>query len=248
MARRRGFRSFVILGVMRSGSNYLEASLNSAPGVKSLGELFNPYFIGQKDRQAFRKITKAMRDEDPLMLWRRVQRRARGLPGFRFFHDHDPRILADVLADKTCAKIILTREVLPRYLSLLLARASGQWRLSDPAHRRPEKARFDLAEFQAYAAETGAFYAGLRRALQESGQVGFWLDYTELSDLAVLNGLLTWLGLPETARLSAPAQSLVRQNPGAWEALVENPAEMAKALAGAGLLHLWPDVPKGLLG
>jgi LPS sulfotransferase NodH len=41
-----GFRSFVILAAMRTGSNFLEESLNGVPGITCHGELFNPAFVG----------------------------------------------------------------------------------------------------------------------------------------------------------------------------------------------------------
>ena len=45
-----GFSSFVLLGGMRTGSNYLEANLNALPGLHCLGELFNPHFFGKNDQ------------------------------------------------------------------------------------------------------------------------------------------------------------------------------------------------------
>ena len=40
------FDSFVVFAEMRTGSNFLEANLNSFAGLKCHGEAFNPHFIG----------------------------------------------------------------------------------------------------------------------------------------------------------------------------------------------------------
>ena len=41
----RKFDAFVIFAEMRTGSNYLEATLNDLPDLDCLGEVYNPTFI-----------------------------------------------------------------------------------------------------------------------------------------------------------------------------------------------------------
>ena len=119
------FDSFVIFAEMRTGSNLLEAALNGIEGITCHGEAFNPHLIGFPDRETVLGVTLADRCADPMPLLARIKA-APGLNGFRYFHDHDPRVLAPVLADPRCAKIILTRNPLHSYVSLKIARATGQ--------------------------------------------------------------------------------------------------------------------------
>ncbi len=102
------FDSFVIFAEMRTGSNLLEASLNALPGVACHGEAFNPVLIGYPNRTELLGVSMAARDADTSALLQRIGA-AEGLNGFRYFHDHDPRVLETLLNDRRCAKIILTR-------------------------------------------------------------------------------------------------------------------------------------------
>ncbi len=63
------------------------------PGCICHGEAFNPHFIGTKDRLDYLGVSIAARDADPFALLARMRAETAGLSGFRFFLDHDPRIL-----------------------------------------------------------------------------------------------------------------------------------------------------------
>jgi len=223
-----GFESFVVFAEMRTGSNLLEAALNALPGVTCHGEAFNPALIGYPKKTGLLGMTREARDADPLALWARI-RRAEGLNGCRYFHDHDPRVLAAMLDDPRCAKIVLTRNPIESYVSLKIARATGQWKLGDAKHRKAAQAQFDAKEFEAHLATLQAFQVRLMNALQRSGQTAFWIDYEDAQDLSVLNGLAQWLGVE--GRLEALPGSLVVQNPEALEDKVENFEAMDASLA-----------------
>lgn len=218
-----------MLAGMRTGSNFLEANLNALPGVACHGEVFNPHFIGKANQTELFDVDMAQRDDDPQLLLRRLRDRTPGLAGFRYFHDHDPRILPVVLDDPACAKIILTRNPIESYVSLKIAQATGQWKLTSARHLRQAQARFDAPEFEEHMAAQQAFQMHLMHGLQVSGQTAFYIDYEDINDLAVLNGLAAWLGVE--GRLSAPDDTLKKQNPEEMADKVANPAEMERALA-----------------
>ena len=222
------FESFVIFAEMRTGSNLLEAALNELKGVCCHGEAFNPALIGYPKRAELLGVSMAERDADPHELWRRI-RRAEGLNGCRYFHDHDPRVLDEMLADRRCAKIVLTRNPIESYVSLKIARATGQWKLGDARHRKAAQALFDAGEFEAHLGELQAFQIRLMHGLQVSGQTAFYIDYEDAQDLGVLNGLAEWLGVAD--RLAALPSSLVPQNPEPLEAKVGNFPAMEASLA-----------------
>ncbi len=235
MAKAR-FDSFVVLAGMRTGSNYLEANLNALAGVVCWGEVFNPSFIGKNNQLELFGITMAAREADPLAMLRRMKDMTPGLSGFRMFHDHDPRVLDAVLADDRCAKIILTRNPLESYVSLQIVRETGQWKLGDGKALKTAKVRFEPREFQAYLAQMQEFLGTIRGALQQTGQAAFQLDYEDLQDIAVLNGLARYLGVD--ARLAGPDTALKKQNPAGLTDKVTNLAEMESALARLDLFGL----------
>lgn len=214
---------------MRTGSNFLEANLNALPGVACLGEIYNPHFIGKKDQTALFGVDLAQRDEDPHLLLHRLRAETPGLAGFRYFHDHEPRILPALLDDPACAKIILTRNPLESYVSWKIAQTTGQWKLTNAKNLKTARARFDAAEFERHMAELQAFQIRLMHGLQVSGQSAFYIDYDDIQDLAVLNGLAAWLGI--AARLETTDETLKKQNPEELAEKVTNPEEMERALA-----------------
>ncbi len=230
------FHSFIILAGMRTGSNFLEANLNALPGVISHGEVFNPQFIGKKDRVDWLGFDIATRAADPMGLWQRAVGESDALPGLRFFHDHDHRVFDAMLADPGCAKIVLTRNPVETYVSLKIARVTGQWRMTNAKMLKPGTMWFDAAEFRTHLAEVQAFQLRIQTRLQISGQTAFYLDYDDLPDLSVINGLAAFLGVD--ARLDALDPKLKKQNPGDLAAKVENPADMERAVAEVDLFNL----------
>lgn len=223
------FTSFVIFAEMRTGSNFLEANLNALPGVTCHGEVFNPHFIGKLNQTALFGIDLAAREADPLAMLARLRSQTQGIAGFRYFHDHDPRVLPAVMADEGCAKIVLTRNPLESYVSLKIAQATGQWKLTNPAKLRQARARFDGPEFEAHVGALQAFQIRLMHMLQASGQAAFWIDYEDIGDLDVLNGLARFLGV--SGRLEATDETLKKQNPEDISDKVENPEAIGPALA-----------------
>ncbi len=214
---------------MRTGSNFLEANLNALPGVTCHGEVFNPHFMGKKDNLALFGHDLAAREADPLRVLAAMRDQTEGLAGFRCFHDHDARVIAEVLADPGCAKIILTRNPIESYVSLKIAQATDQWRLTNAKNLKTTRIGFSASEFEAHLQDAQAFQVMLLRGLQVTGQTAFYIDYDDLNDLAVLNGLAAFLGVP--ARLEGLDPRLKKQNPEEVTDKVLNPAEMEAALA-----------------
>ena len=222
----RPFRWFIVLAGMRTGSNLLESQLNLASGVTCHGEAFNPRFAGHEGEGELLGIRLVERDEDPDRLLRRILDRP-GLNGFRFFHDHDPRVLERALADPGCAKIVLTRAPLDSFLSLGIARATGQWRLGRSRDRREARVPLDPAGFADFVRAQAEFQSGIRASLARSGQTAFHIDYDDLGDPAAVNGLLAFLGVPPLAELGT---GTMRQNPTDPSERAVDPASLAAAV------------------
>ena len=223
------FRSFVIFAEMRTGSNLLEATLNAIKRVTCFGEAFNPYMLGWPDKDELRGVTMAERDADPMALFEAIRSHP-NMTGFRYFHDHDPRILDAILDDHGCAKIVLARNPLDSYVSTRLAYATNQWKLNETETPIPARIRFDPAEFAQAMSEVEQFQLRVLHRLQTSGQAAFWLGYDDLRDADVMTGLLHWLGRTDLERVE-PASDQVPQNPRELAEKVENFDEMQAALA-----------------
>ena len=214
---------------MRTGSNFLEMNLNGLAGFTCHGEAFNPYLLGNHTNTQLFGFTLEQRDADPLAMLREMRLQTVGVGGFRYFHDHDPRVLDTVLADTRCAKIILTRNPVESYISWKIALETDQWRLMNTRRHTTARPRFDAEEFETHLEKQQQFQIHLLNRLQISGQTAFYLDYEDIQNVDVLNGLAAFLGLED--RLKSIDTTLKKQNPEAVEVKVSNPEEMATALA-----------------
>ncbi|WP_226779869.1 nodulation protein NodH [Oceaniglobus trochenteri] len=223
------FDSFILLAEMRTGSNFLEDTLNTLPGLRCWGEAFNPAFISHAGQQEQAGVTLTQREADPLLLLDAIKARTDGIAGFRFFHDHDPRILAHCLPDPRCAKVVLTRNPLDSYVSREIARETGQWRLGDMKTARTARIMFDADAFNRHLARLQTFQQDLTRALQVSGQTAFYIRYDDINDIDILNGLATFLGVE--ARLDHTSDRTKVQNPGTLREKVVNYDAMVATLS-----------------
>ncbi len=222
------FDYFVVLAEMRTGSNFLESNLNTYPRISCLGEAFNPHFAGYPNTDDVLGIDQKAREADPMRLISAVKSNA-GITGFRFFHDHEPRVVDEMLNDPRCGKIILTRNPVESYVSWKIASATGQWKLTNVTHHKAAKIRFDPKDFDEYLGRLKAFQLRVHNALQTAGQTAFYIGYDDIRDVDVMNGLARFLG--EAHEIDALNKNLKKQNPGALRDKVSNPAEMEAALA-----------------
>jgi LPS sulfotransferase NodH len=230
------FDYFIVFAEMRTGSNFLESNLNAFDDLACHGEAFNPHFIGYPNKTDLLGVTKDVRDADPSQVINTIRDEPGVLRGFRFFHDHDPRVLDIALDDPRCAKIILTRNPLDSYVSWKIAKATGQWKLTDVKRRKEAQVVFDSDEFSEHVKALQAFQVLLLNRLQRSGQTGFYLAYEDLQSVDVMNGLASWLGA--TSQLEALDKSLKPQNPSPVSAKVSNLKVMEDALAGLDRFNL----------
>ncbi|UWR22527.1 sulfotransferase family 2 domain-containing protein [Sulfitobacter sp. S190] len=222
------FDSFVVFAEMRTGSNFLEANLNSFEGIACHGEAFNPHFIGYPNSEQILGVDLETRDRDPARLLHAMRLQPGSMDGFRYFHDHDPRVLDLVMDDPRCAKIVLTRNPVESYISWKIAQATGQWKLTDMKARKAAQVAFDAAEFEAHLEALQAFQLTLLNRLQTSGQTAFYVAYEDLQSVEVMNGIAHFLGV--RAQLEELDRSLKKQNPSQLSEKVSNYDDMVAAL------------------
>ena len=223
------FDHFVVFAEMRTGSNFLEANLNAFDGISCLGEAFNPHFMGYPQSEPILGVDLEARNDDPMTLLRAVKGARDTMAGFRYFHDHDPRVFDTIVDDPKCAKIVLTRNPVESYISWKIAQETGQWKLTDMKAHKPGQATFDADEFQAHLEALQTFQITLLNRLQRSGQTAFYVAYEDLQSVEVMNGLARYLGVDET--LEGLDTKLKKQNPSPVSAKVRNYDEMLGQLA-----------------
>ncbi|WP_296474179.1 nodulation protein NodH [Roseinatronobacter sp.] len=228
MSRGTRFRYFVILAEMRTGSNLLESCLNQFEGLACHGEAFNPHFVGYPKTETLFGFDKTARDDNPQGFLSCFAQQP-GLMGFRYFHDHEPRVLDRFMRERSCAKIILTRNPLDSYVSLKIAQSTQQWRLGDVSQRKAAKVVFDPSEFEAHVRRLQDFQCRIQRMLQINGQTAFFIAYEDIKSLDVLNGLAHWLGLDET--IDEFPRKLKRQNPETLDEKLVNPEAVGDGIA-----------------
>lgn len=228
MSRPGPFDYFVIFAEMRTGSNFLELNLRKLPDINTFGEAFNPDFLGYPDWPDLFGMTMAMREADPLRLIRDMSEQAKQLPGFRYFFDHDPRVLEEILTNPRCAKIILTRNALDSYVSIKLATATDMWKMTDMTHLRPAKVPFEQEEFERHLDSLQGFQKKILRGMQKAGQTAFYLTNDDINDREVINGIAQFLGSKH--QHEELNRDLKPQHPIPMTAKVSNPDEMIEGL------------------
>jgi hypothetical protein len=174
-------------------------------------------------------VDQATRDENPKKLLAAIRGQQDALGGFRYFHDHDPRVFDEIVEDQRCAKIVLTRNPVESYVSWKIAQATGQWKLTDMKAQKVAQAVFDADEFSAHLDALQQFQITLLNRLQTSGQTAFYVAYEDLQSVEVMNGLARYLGVDE--QLEGLDKNLKKQNPSPISAKVSNYDEMLEALA-----------------
>ncbi len=223
------FQSFVVFAEMRTGSNFLESNLNAFAGIACHGEAFNPHFLGYPNNAPILGVDLAKRDADPNALLRAIREDPSALSGFRYFHDHDPRVFDAIVDDLQCAKIILTRNPVDSYVSWKIAQTTGQWKLTDVKAHKSAQVVFDSTEFEAHLDALQSFQVVLLNRLQISGQTAFYIAYEDLKNVEVMNGLAKYLGVDEC--LKALDDKLKKQNPSPHSDKVSNYDHMIKSLS-----------------
>jgi len=223
------FKYFVIFAEVRTGSNFLQSHLNKFPDLHCFGELFNPVFIDRPGQSSALGLSMADRDKNPVSLLREIRKNRTKIQGFRYFHNHDPRILSALFKDPSCAKIILTRNPIDSFVSLKIARETGQWNLFDTRQKKTTKVKFVAEEFETRLSKLQFFQELILQRLQMAGQTGFYLRYDDLNNLSVINGLGNYLG--SAHKLKDLSSRYKPQNPTYLHEKVVNPEDMQTALA-----------------
>ena len=194
---------FVILHATRTGSNFLCTVLNSHPDILCHHEIFNPHVIGlARHLQGgdFQLGSMAERESDPVGFLEQVWRTplGRSAVGFKLcLWQHEAAYHA-VLPDPSVRKIVLKRRNrVKSFVSLLLARQTGEWVVYDD-HGAPvprPRVHVDRGELLDNIALHRRYYQQTEQALRESGQDYVLLWYEDLLSQRGIQAALGFLGV-----------------------------------------------------
>jgi LPS sulfotransferase NodH len=196
---------FVILNAPRTGSNYLCTLLNSHSEILCHHEIFNPHVVGvarHLQSSGFHMGTIEERERDPIEFLRRVWRHSEGRRsvGFKLCWKQNEAIFYAMLADPWIRKIILKRRNrIKSFVSLLLARQTGEWVIYNDAATpgaRP-KVHVDETELWRHIAFNDAYYEEIESAIRQPGHLGHVLYYEDLFSETSLCATLKFLNVTE---------------------------------------------------
>jgi hypothetical protein len=193
------------LNAPRTGSNYLCTLLNSHPEILCHHEIFNPHVVGvarHLQNTDFHLGTIEERERDPIEFLGRVWQRPEGrrVVGFKLCWKQNEAIFDAVLADPSIRKIVLKRRNrIKGFVSLLLARQTGEWVIYNDAATpgaRP-KVHVDEAELRQHIAFNDAYYAEIDSAIRQPGHLSHVMYYEDLFSEASLREMLKFLDVAE---------------------------------------------------
>lgn len=213
--------AFLLVGMMRSGSNFLERQLNLLPDVRCHGELFNQAFIGFTHESAGRPAgytrdnPNARNADEDAFIDKVDQACDRRVIGLRLFLDHSAPVTSRLLYDPNVVKIVLSRNLLEAYISLETARETGVWLSTEAARVPPKPVKVDINKLITFALRQSLYYNDVQTVLHQTGQRYLQIDYNEIKSLAKLNEIARFVGSQH--QFHSVSEPIQKQNPGSLE-------------------------------
>lgn len=192
---------FTMFGFPRCGSTYLCSLLDSHPKILCHYEVFHPdeivtvYGFNQEVEE-MHGFTTQRRDEHPEQLIDILFRQNRGAEavGFKIFIGHSEKAHDLIIEDRSIKKILLRRNSIPAYVSMLIAEQTGAFTHKEQVGNQQTRVSLDLGGLLNFHRILEEYFAGIRRRLEQSGQSFLEVRYEELvSDPAVLDAIFDFL-------------------------------------------------------
>lgn len=191
-------RTFFILAYPRTGSYALSSMLHSAEDIVCHGEIFKRDTIELRPwhRTRLGDISPLERDREPINYIKKLrQLNPHKIFGFKIFSEHLSRIGAreQLLHSSEWKKIVLVRDPIEVYASLLRARETGVWVL--PKHRKEtpgdlqRQVKFDEKSWSQFLASYEEFLIDGRNCAN-----AIKIQYKEINDLQKIGEVLDFLG------------------------------------------------------
>lgn len=195
---------YVILAGPRTGSNFLLSALGQYDDITSLVALFNKPEIkmgaGAGLPDGLRDVLLAedvleQRDPDPIAFWHRLcDLTETPIVGFKFFPNHDERILDWALDNAQLKKIILRRNPLQSFTSISFAKRDGIWTSGGLQKKdvNTEKVELNIRQMLRWMAKYKAYFERVDEAVAEHDVLR--ISYNELFQPWSQQALVRFLG------------------------------------------------------
>lgn len=230
---------FCIVGSMRSGSNFLQSLLHNSDELVCYGEVFNKGAISKHSPinvGDFPSIAHGVGLSGAAEFIEKLDEMAKQSRwGFRIFEGHNASVLHDVLDSSNIQVIVLRRNYLASFCSLINAQLSGQWRLAYESNRKPalEGIEVNVDEFVEFCLGQSSFYTQVRERLVDAGKQAFFVSYEDMvCEREWVHDLGTFLNLKNTLNLSSVDTLKQIQKP--IQEFVFNYSELEKQLLKKG--------------
>ena len=226
---------FVVIAMMRSGSNLLQQKLNAISGVMCHGEIFNSTQSGlnpqfEKNKPLVSKLKAIDRQARPFeYLNKLVEVSNAEHVGFRLFEGHHNDIITDLARDARIFKIILVRNFLESYVSLEIACQTDQWVVNHPNTRKKWKpVEINFNALKTYALRQSLFYQKIINQCVLHGQEYLVLDYSAINEESTEEKLLAHFG--NDRQIDRSRVSAQRQNPESLAEKIANYSDLIQKL------------------
>lgn len=238
---------FVIFSFPRTRSSLLCHHLDSHPQIICHCEVFHqdaiylntgyhealglagPEDTNGRDRDAFGFVDCLYRTD--------LSGSARAI-GFKMFPDHNPAIRAELAADPSVSKVLLTRNPLYAFASWKIAIAEAQWTTFTMEGHGEKSTEVDADEFLAWHDRNARYFEEIREACKRA-QSG-WLEVAsvDVPSGAAFANVTQWLGLEPTGN---PSSKLKPRNTPDLRKRIRNYAALRSRLDDLGHEHLFDE-------
>ena len=200
---------FVIFGHPRCGSTYLCSMLESHPKILCHYEVFHPKEIGtchgfSEVAEEIRMYTPQIRDEKPAEFLRtlfkynlRADHTLAEAVGFKIFIGHSQEAHEVILKDRDILKILLRRNTIDAYVSMLIAEQTGAFTSKEQARGRSQaKVSLDAGGLLNFDRMIREYFTNIKQVLDDTHQKYLEINYEDIiSDQEAVNSVFSFLGI-----------------------------------------------------
>jgi hypothetical protein len=241
-------KNFIVYCYPRTGSYHLTSLLDSCSDVVCYGEIFKANAIElPTERKAALKINlPRQRDEHPIAFVNALRALTEDqVFGFKLFQQHIQRVpkLRSLLRRPSWATIVLYREPIETYASVLRTKQTNVWTFREGSRINPDKLNVTVHFTPESLKKFSTAYSGfLNRCTKVAQQKSnrFVIRYDQLSDRECLSELLRFLGSKE------PVESLSskfrKQYTGSLQDSFDNWSELQDVLSKEPLFPPGPPL------
>lgn len=230
---------FVLMGLPRSGTTYVQTLLNSHPDISCAGEEFNPRAVIGTYRHDTSSHVILARDADPLahldQVYRKAMKTGAAQGGFKFMLGHNVAVLDSLLQNPTLKFIYIWRENrVAQVASLLKAAKSSRWAQTTADSYVGQKIKAKPRQISQRWHEFATTDYLIAKLLEHAKQPVLTMEYRDLFGPDTPALICDFLGIAANRKMKSP---LVKQGSNRVRDRFENPGPIEYYLEAIGYAH-----------